>query len=217
FKVSDGMQTYLHFENLTRVPASEDGILRPDGYETFTALDAQGKAERDASGRIRYRWRAQTAELTGDNAASAGAASDELLSAQLRDARSDAGAPHRIAVAASARDYDAFRKRYIEIVTEAQGPFVPRDATWYAEGDTPMGPGVYARRITGAGSRSIYNPTIAPFRNNDGAQLFFAAVYSNAYLPASPLPYYNYNIVMHMLDVGDLRTALPVPVYELTG
>jgi hypothetical protein len=81
----------------------------------------------------------QTAELTGDNAATAGAARDELLSGHLRDARSDPGAPHPIAIKARARDYDPFRKRYVEIVTEDQDKFVPLDTTWYAEGDLAQG------------------------------------------------------------------------------
>lgn len=217
FEVSDGMQSYLHYENLTRIPATEAGLLDQDGYQTFTALDADGNAARDATGRIRYAWKPQTAELTASNAASAGAARDELLSGHLREARSTAGAPHAIPIVASARDYDPYRKRYVEIITEEQNQFIARDATWYAEGDTPMGPWVYARRITGRGSRSIYNPTILPLQKNDGAQLFFAAVYSNSYVPVPPLPYYNYSVVMHMLDVSDLRTALPVPVYELSG
>lgn len=217
FKVTSGTQSFLYYENLTRIAATEDGLLHPENYETFTPLRPDGTAEHDDTGRIRYRWRAQTAELSGDNVTGSGASNRERLYGELRDARLEPGAPHRVPIKASARDYNSFRKRYVEVITEDQPAFVPLDATWYTEADTPMGPWVYARRITGAGSRSIYNPTIAPLRKNDGAQLFFAAVYAAPYIPTPPLPYYNYSVVMHMLDVSDLRTALPVPVYELTG
>jgi hypothetical protein len=216
FKVNDGAQSFLYYENLTRIPASEGGLLHPESYEAFTPLQPDGTAEHDDTGRIRYRWRTQTAELGSDNVAGSGASNGERLFGQLRDARLEPGAPHRVPIKASARDYNPFRKRYVEVITEDQPNFVPLDATWYAEADTPMGPWVYARRITGAGSRSIYNPTIAPFRNND-AQILFAAVYAAPFIPAPPLPYYNYSVVMHMLDVNDLRTALPVPVYELSA
>src|SRR5262249_24705125 len=72
-----------------------------------------------------------------------------------------------------------------------------------------------ARKIESDGNYSFYNPVIIPYSTNGGQQMYYAGVFSNAYLPSPPVQAYNYNVQVHMLDVGDRRTFLPVPVYEL--
>jgi hypothetical protein len=87
---------------------------------------------------------------------------------------------------------------------------------WYAEGDTPLGPWVYARKIISHDSYTFYNPRQHPFFDREsGRILFVEGTYTKTFSGQGPVtPRYEYNQVMYRLDLEDERLILPVAVYD---
>jgi hypothetical protein len=90
---------------------------------------------------------------------------------------------------------------------------------WYAEGDTPLGPWVYARKIVTHERYSFYNPKQHPqFDKEKGRSIFFEGTYTHTFSGnPDPTPRYDYNQIMYKLDLSDPRLVLPVPVYQLSA
>ena len=90
---------------------------------------------------------------------------------------------------------------------------------WFAEGDTPSGPWVYARRVVSHDHYNFYNPTQHPFFDQDGGRLiYFEGTYTAAFSAAKQkTPRYDYNQIMYRLALDDARLNLPVPVYRVKG
>ena len=90
---------------------------------------------------------------------------------------------------------------------------------WYAEGDTPVGPWVYARKVVTHDRYSFYNPTQHPFFDQEGGRvIYFEGTYTEAFSGnIEKTPRYDYNQVMYRLDLADPRLALPAPVYRVEG
>jgi hypothetical protein len=88
---------------------------------------------------------------------------------------------------------------------------------WFAEGDTPVGPWVYARRVVSHDDYNFYNPTQHPFFDQEGGRLiYFEGTYTAAFSAAkAKTPRYDYNQAMYRLDLADARLALPAPVYRV--
>jgi hypothetical protein len=86
---------------------------------------------------------------------------------------------------------------------------------WFAEGDTPAGPWVYARRVVSHDTYNFYNPTQHPFFDHDGGRvIYFEGTYTASFSGARvKTPRYDYNQIMYRLALDDPRLALPVPVY----
>jgi hypothetical protein len=90
---------------------------------------------------------------------------------------------------------------------------------WFAEGDTPAGPLVYARRVVALDAYNFYNPTQHPFFDQDGGWLvYFEGTYTASFSGArEKTPRYDYNQIMYRLPLDDSCLALPAPVYRLRG
>ena len=104
---------------------------------------------------------------------------------------------------------------------------------YYFEGDTPLGPWAYGRKIIthsrtgrGADGRSVretysfYNPMQHPeFDRAGGREIFLEGTFTTAFADAvAPrIPAYDYNQIMYKLHLDDARLFLPVPVYRAPG
>jgi hypothetical protein len=88
---------------------------------------------------------------------------------------------------------------------------------WYAEGDTPTGPWVYARKIVTHDKYTFYNVGQHPlFDQENGRLIYFEGTYTESFSGNPvPTPRYNYNQIMYRLDLNDPRLYLPSPVYRI--
>jgi len=87
---------------------------------------------------------------------------------------------------------------------------------WYAEGDTPTGPWVFAKKVV-SHNQYFYNPVHHPyFDQKEGKTIYFEGTYTNIF-NANPVikPRYEYNQLMYRLSLEDPRLFLPVPVYQI--
>jgi len=212
----------LYFGNpypLVRVRATAEALRDPASCEAFTCL-AQGSRlekpaiERGPDGTPRYAWKRGAPVPTAREqekwlAAGMLKAGETLLA--LRDA--DTG--RAVQAHAGSVAWNAFRRRFV-MIAEQSGGSSNLGEIWYAEGDTPLGPWIYARKIVTHDKYSFYNPRHHPvFDQEGGRRIFFEGTYSTFFSgndDATPL--YDYNQIMYELDLDDPRLVLPVPIYE---
>ncbi len=222
FRLKDGDTEYVYFADpfpLLRAPADLQSLCDLSRYEAFTCLKRGSRlkkpvVERDTRGRPVYAWKKDTPPVGVEQQAKlvqSGrlAAHEGLL--QVRDVNSGkAVALHRGSVY-----YNQYRRRWVLIAVQAFGESSFLGEVWYAEGDTPLGPWVYAVKVVTHEQYSFYNPKQHPYFDQDGGRLiYFEGTYTNTF-SGNPdaTPRYNYNQVMYRLDLSDRRVFLPVPVY----
>ena len=167
-----------------------------------------------AGGEVRYAWRP-------------GAPGAD----EARPSRAPAGA-RRGALRARARHRERPARRgprQLDGGESVSGPLRPHlHASWRArphgsarsgtpKADTPMGPWRFARKIVSHRNYSFYNPFHHVFFDQRGGRtLFFEGTYTAAFAESAvPTPRYDYNQIMHRLDLEDPRLLLPVPIYDL--
>jgi hypothetical protein len=221
FRAGAADQDYFYFaeRNLfTRVRADLKHLIDPQAHESFTPLvagskyeQATSKLERAPDGRLIYAWKAGTDSINFDRQqklVAAGKMKSEEALWQLRDI--DTG--EIIAAAPGSLFWNDFRQRWVMLV-ERFGQ------AWYAEGDTFVGPWVYAKKIVTHDRYSFYLIKHHPFFDQDGGRLiYFEGTYIDSF--ANPLditPRYNNNQIMYRLALDDPRLFLPTPIYRLQG
>jgi hypothetical protein len=153
---------YVYFSNdggTLRVRATEEAILVPEEYESFTPFTAEGVLNReDENSPLQYTWVPNAKALTQDSLEVIEEPSERLLG--------DIGDPDPTIVPEffyphpivgfwgvlepkwySIR-WNPYRKRFIGILDDTKEDFNGRLGTvWYLEGDTPMGPWAYGRIV----------------------------------------------------------------------
>jgi len=229
FRLRDGGEDYVYYAEpfpLTRVPARLSALADPRQYQAFTCLATGSRldrpeVDRGPDGRARYAWRAD-APAVGP-AEQQRLIRDGLLKPDealigLRDA--ETGKPvlaHRGSVS-----WNAYRGRWVAVVTESGGGPSFLGEVWYAEADTPLGPWADARKVVTHDRYSFYNPVQHPeFSTQNGRMIYFEGTYTATFSGnPDPTPRYDYNQIMYRLDLDDPRLNLPaapstpVPVGE---
>jgi hypothetical protein len=220
--VEDGEQ-YIYFANplpWVRVRADVDHLQRQSSYQAYTCLKEGSRPgrlelERDAEGRLQYRWR-KDAPLLGpkelQELIKAGRAKADEAAMVLRDVETgESVRAHRGSVY-----WNKFRDRWVMIVCQTGGTSMLGEL-WYAEADHPEGPWLYARKILTHEKYSFYNPKQHPMFDKDGGRtIFFEGTYTSTFSGNSAqTPWYDYNQIMYKLNLSDPRLVLPVPVYHL--
>jgi len=221
FRASSAGEDYFYFAGrrlFTRIKADLKYLSDPKTYEEFTPLvlgsrydKETSKLDRGPDGRLIYAWKANTDAVNYKR-------QKELIAArkmkpeealwQLRDI--DTG--EAIVNEAASLFWNDFRQRWVMLV-EKDGQ------VWYAEGDTFVGPWVYAKKIVTHDRYSFYNVTQHPYFDQDGGRLiYFESTYTDAFAnPKDVTPRYNYNQIMYRLALDDPRLILPAPVYRAKG
>lgn len=218
FRVSVRGKDYYYFSSpyplpCIRVKADWDEVQHIENYEAYTCY-APGKGslpERDADGKLVCGWKQNSFPMTWEEQKkliASGKLSTKEAMWQLRDI--DTGEP----IEASAGVYwNAYRNRWIAILQKNVG------AVYFAEGDTPVGPWVYAKKVMQHDNYTFYWPTQHPFFDQDGGRIiYFEGTYTDSFSSArTRTPRYNYNQLMYRLRLDDDRLRLPAPVYRLRG
>jgi len=227
----DGVEYVYLFPNL-RVKAELARLENLDEYEALTCVAGDGKVrgpvhgpvhdnvhvddtkiERDAAGRALYRWIGGADRL-------APARVDELISAGVMKREDhwmglvdfESGAP--IGAGRGALFWNVFHQRWLMLCAAA----TPGEI-WFAEGDTPVGPFGYARRVATHGTYNFYNPTQEPlFDQECGRLVYFTGTYTTSFSAAKvATPRYDYNELMYRLNLDDPRLQLPIALYRVRG
>ena len=225
FRVKVEEQDYYYFAELyprstfVRVKADWQHATNPDAYEAFTCLNAGSKYDKSSpsldrapDGRLIYSWKTNTEPIGYEH-------EQELIKAghikpgeawfHLQDIHSG----EAIRAYSGSVHWNDFRKRWVMIVQQSVGK------VFYAEGDTPVGPWTYAKKIVDHKRYTFYLPTHHPFFDREGGSLiYFEGTYTNMF-SGNPdrTPRYDYNQIMYRLDLKDPRLYLPVPVYRVTA
>ena len=207
--------------NLPRIANLTDSST----YESFTCLKAGARfdgvdtaLDRDADGRLVWGWKRNTPSLGEDQAnelvKNGKMRADERL-AVLRDVDTDA----EVLTPNGSVFWNAYRKRWILITTQAYGSPSFLGEVWFAEADTPVGPWLYAKKVATHDHYTFYNPTQHPFFDQDGGRLiYFEGTYTATFSDVKDItPRYDYNQLMYRVALDDPRLALPAPVYRLNA
>lgn len=223
FPVTIKGEKYYYFANLYpnctfyRVKATLAEIKDLKKYESFTCLSpgsryekSSPRIERNKDGILTYAWKANTSSVGPDR-------ENELISSGLIKKHEawyklqDINTGIYIQPYSGSVQWNTYLKRWVMIVQQNVGE------VWFAAGDTPVGPWLYAKKIVKHQDYTFYLPIQHPYFNNDGARyIYFEGTYTNSF-SGNPdkTPRYNYNQIMYRLDVEDPRIYLPEPVYSL--
>jgi hypothetical protein len=224
FRVKEGAGVdYLYLNApypALRVRADWTSFLDLSAYEGYTPLKAGARfgsastapLERDAAGKLVWAWKRDTPPLGPDQQEAliaAGKMRREESPFRLQDA--DSGKP--VLMNNGSCYWNAYRKRYVMIVSEVRGATVLGEV-WYSEAERPEGPWARARKIITHANKpndahDFYNPTQHPFFDQQGGRiLYLEGTYVNTFSGnPHPTPYYEYNQIMYRLDLADPRLA----------
>jgi hypothetical protein len=205
------------FPNL-RVQADLEHLKDLKKYEAYTCFAAgthydsgtTRQLERSEDGKLIYAWKADTDAV------------DEHVQRRLISAGTmkpgeewyglyDINTGKAVDTRHGSVCWNEYRKRWVLIASENAGQI------WYAEGDTPVGPWVYGRKVVSHPRYNLYNPTQHPYFDQDsGRIIYFEGTYTDAFSGApEKTPRYEYNQIMHRLTLSDPRLFLPAPVYRV--
>jgi hypothetical protein len=213
----DGVDYYYVYPNW-RVKADLKSLSELQKYEALTCVAGNGtvrgpetELDRDAAGHPRYSWKAGADRLHPGRVReliSAGKLKPEESWIDLHDFETGS----RIQAGRGSVYWNEFRRRWVMLISAQAGEI------WFAEGDTPAGPWVYARRVLSHDNYNFYNPTQHPFFDQEGGRLiYFEGTYTASFSGAREMtPRYDYNQIMYRLALDDSRLALPAPVYRVT-
>jgi hypothetical protein len=211
--------TYVYYGSPVRVPATAEALVDTTNYETWSALGANGSTtlQRTVDGGASYAWRTNALVTTAGDIANAGLGADQALDGHLTDVATGASISMYTTGGAAWSDR---RKRFLRIFPQLHGSASDKGEVWLAEGDTPMGPWVYATKVLTHDGDTFLSPWVHPyFSQDDGRFVFFEGAYTAALATGnvSPTPYYDRNQILYRLDLADPRLALPVAVYDATA
>lgn len=226
FLYQDNGVNYVYYANpypLLRVPADPARLKEPAAFEAYTCLApgtrlAQQHFDRGPDGALRYGWKTNTGLVRQDQQAKLVASRRIVADESLLNLR-DIDSGKTVQAHGGSVYWNGFRNRWVMITVESYGSTSLLGEIWYAEGDTPLGPWVYARKVVTHDKYSFYNPKHHPMFDKDvGRIIFFEGTYTTTFSGnPDPTPRYDYNQVMYQLDLSDPRLALPVAIYQSTA
>jgi hypothetical protein len=185
---------------MLRVKAAWDDVMKPEAYEAWTCVGADGAVVRDASGKPVYEWRKgghpeKPSEIQGLKAEEAWARTVE------------AGSGKAIVLHRGSVRWNEYRRRWVLIATRSGGDESYLGDVYYAESLAPHGPFAKAVKIVGHRKYTFYNPVQHAFFDREGGRLIhFEGTYTMTFSETKiPTPRYDYNQVMYRLDLADPR------------
>lgn len=187
-----------------RVAANWESMQKPEAYDAFTPLDAQGKVRR-VDGKPDYRWQKELSPL-GSRAEQRLVEKGELKPEEAyflpKDEKGATIVPHGGSV-----HWNAYRKRWIMIFTRIGGKDSDLGEIYYSEAPAPNGPFRRAAKIFTHEKYTFYNPVHHAFLDRDGGRTIYVEGTYTAEFSGNEdkTPLYNYNQIFYRLDLADPR------------
>lgn len=219
-RVSREGTNYLYFNNpypALRVKEEWASYLDLSKYEGYTCLKRgtryegkdQAELERDADGKLAWRWKQGTPPLTPSQQEELiGAGRMKRQESPFRLEDRDTGKP--ILLNNSSCHWNDYRQRYIMIASQSGGATMLGEV-WFSEAAQPEGPWIRARKIiTHANKKDdahdFYNPTQHRFFDQAGGRvIYLEGCYVNTFSGnPHPTPYYDYNQMIYRLDLREV-------------
>jgi len=224
FTYTEGGVEYFYFfaDGFYRTPSQYDAVIDHARYEAFTCLSegerfdgAKSRLDRAPDGALVYSWRKNTSPIGQKE-------QNQLVGAGLIKPQEkwfgpvDIASGKEILFHGGSIAWNPYRKRWVMIFNEVFGTTLLGEI-WYAEGDTPLGPWMFAQKIVTHKKYSFYNVVQhPPLAKENRRKVFFEGTYTTLFSGnENPTPRYDYNQVMYKIDLADMRLILPVPVYWL--
>jgi hypothetical protein len=216
-KAKSNIYYYLTSEfSFSRIKPELSSVSDPAAYEYFSCLaagteyqKAESRLDRDSDGKLIWGWKLNTdpvdfkrqQELVDSN---------KIKPEEKWIHLQDFPTGNLVSLRRGSIHWNDYRQRWIMIFQGELGEI------WYAEGDTPTGPWIFARKVA-KHDQQFYNPSHHPFFNkNAGKTIFFEGTYTNIFAGHQKIvPRYEYNQLMYQLELDDPRLFLPAPVYSL--
>ncbi|HEY0866958.1 MAG TPA: hypothetical protein VGE01_06260 [Fimbriimonas sp.] len=198
-----------------RVRADEASHLRPEAYEAFTCLNADGSVRNSANGRPEYRWQSELPPIQPADEMRL-VKEGKLAKSEARylpvDAQGTIIVPHGGSV-----DWNDWRKKWIAIFTRFEGKDSLLGEIYYSEADHPTGPWTRAAKVATHDRYTFYNPVRHAFLDTDGGRvIYFEGTYTHEFSGnPSATPRYNYNQILYRLDLASI-TLVDKPPAETT-
>jgi hypothetical protein len=239
FRYAEDGTAYLQYDMHVRSRDAAEAVRDLSSYEAFTPMrpgarlaDGAAALERDASGRLVWGWKRDAPRIphaAWDALEASGAVAPGERPYRMIDVETgETIVPHHGSI-----HWNEYRRRWVMIRGQRGGASSAFGEIYYFEGDTPLGPWAYGRKIIThsrnviePGLRSVretysfYNPMQHPeFDRDGGREIFLEGTLSLLFAePAAPrIPAYDYNQMMYKLSLDDPRLFLPVPVYLVPG
>jgi hypothetical protein len=227
YKTSVNGTEYLNFDFGTpyplRVKSDWKHITDQSSYEAYTCL-AEGsrydtaniRLDRAPDGSLNYQWKTNTEPLNVEKERFL------LKKGKLKPGETwlnlhDFLTGELIESHSGSVFWNSYRQKWVMLFEQVHGSTSHLGEIWYAEGDTPTGPWVYARKIVTHDKYTFYNVGQHPlFDQENGRLIYFEGTYTESFSGNPvPTPRYNYNQMMYRLDLNDPRLYLPSPVYRI--
>ena len=216
YRVRHGERAYVYFRQLLRVPAYAEAFRQPSRYEVYSAHAADGSDVllRTPAGEPSYAFRRQAKPTTLKTLRTAGIPAKFSLDGNIRAF----GSGEAIELVGTSESWNQHRGRYLRLGQQRGGTSSYLGEIWLLEGDTPMGPWVYATHVVTHDGYTFYNVRQHPDLSREHSRfVYFDGTFTTTFTarPLAPIPRYDYNQVMYRLDLEDPRLGTPVAVYEL--
>ena len=217
-------QEYIYFDGTNRYPvrvkADPEHICDLSVYESFTCLKEGARfdttrllIDRNGNGPVRWGWKRNGEPL--DHAEEQFLLKRGILKpGEGYFNQVDAETGKSVQSMSGSVFWNSYRQKWVMIFEEIYGTSFLGEV-WYAEGDTPVGPWVYCRKIVTHDNYSFYNVGQHPLFDQEGGSLiYFEGTYTHSFTDNPvPTPRYNYNQIMYRLNLKDPDLFLPEPVY----
>jgi hypothetical protein len=223
-KEKDGEYLYFFGAGVHRVKPAYESVIDHDQYEAFTCFQdgsrfdaTKDQLDRKDDGSLKFAWRKNTS-LPDPKAQEALIQKKHMKPEEKWFGHVDMDTGKDLGYHGGTIYWNEYRKRWVMIFNEVWGSSMLGEI-WYAEGDTPLGPWYYAKKIVTHEKYSFYNAIQHPhFAKENGKVLFFEGTYTT-FVSGTEIqtPRYDYNQIMYKLDLGDGRCTVPVPVYKVKG
>lgn len=219
--VYDAGVKYVYYGSNVRVKADFASASDPSQYESFTCLEPDGRTpRRKANGSLDWRWEKGARPINHQNSellVGEGILRREDLPYQLVDV--DTG--DHIVAAQNGIAWNPYIGLWVNIIQQTMGDTVAGEI-WYATANAPEGPWKWAKKVATHkmnrddyinNDNDLYNPVQHyELMRGGGRFIYFSGTYVRTFSGNPwPTPYYNYNNIMHRLDLNDSRLALPEP------
>jgi hypothetical protein len=196
-----------------RVKADLQSLKDESAYEAFTCLKPgagyekeNSDIERGADGRPTWGWKRNTAPIgpvEEKQLIASGKISSEHARYRLKDTQS--GKP--VMAHSGTVNFNAYKKKWIMLLSEIGGGPSFLGETWYCESDSPEGPWELAYKVVTHDRYTFYNVCHHPHFDQEGGHvIYFEGTYTATFSgnPATT-PLYEYNQIMYRLDLADPR------------